>query len=219
MFLSTPAKIFHAILLLPIVFAGCARQPNSETPVVTFASEAKSEIPFPVREPEVFQARIVVRTGEVERSTLVARSGSSRRIDFDIETENHRAVLITDKEYVLSFKRKTVEERPLTSDASAAYEPLAATILNLRDYPSFEEVRREGRVIEYRATINESSDSEVSIFFDGSIGMPVRQEFYSIEGDKRTLRYSVELLNFTTDVDPGVFEVPAGFKSVARRKN
>ncbi len=212
MFLSTPAKIFHVICFSSIIFAGCSLWRSSENSTAGFASEPKSEHPFSAREPEVFQAELVVRTGEVERRTLIARNGGMRRTDIDVGTDNHRAVLVTDKEYLLYFKRKTFEEHTLSSNAAAVYEPLTAHMINARDYSSFREVKRDGSVIEFSARVNGSENSEVLIYFDEKIGMAVKQEFYSIEGDNRTLQYAVELKDFRTDVDPELFKIPGNFR-------
>jgi hypothetical protein len=81
----------------------------------------------------------------------------------------------------------------------------------VRDLTEYDEVGREGSIVRYSATVNESTLSEVLIFFDEAIGLPVRQEFYSIEGETRDLRYTVELRNFATQVDPAVFAIPADF--------
>lgn len=219
MFLSTPAKIFYAICVSSIVFAGCSLWRSSEDSTAGFTAEPKSEYPFAAREPEVFQAELVVRTGEVERRTFIARNGGMRRTDIDVGTDNHRAVLITDKEYLLYFKRMIFEERALSSNAAAVYEPLTAHMLNTRDYSSFREVKRDGSVVEFSARVNGSENSEVLIFFDENIGMTVKQEYYSIEGDKRTLQYAVELRDFRTAVDPEIFKVPQNFRRQGRTVN
>jgi hypothetical protein len=218
MFLSTPAKIFHAAWLLSIVLAGCNLWRSNENSAVTFASEPKSEYPFSTREPDPFQAEIVIRTGENERRISIARSGNMRRMDFDPESDNHHAVLMTDKEYLLFFKRKVVEEHALATNATELYEPLTAPILNLRDYASFNEINRDGSVVEFSARLNDSANSEVLIFFDEAIGLPVKQEFYRIEGDERTLQYSVELRDFRREVDGAMFQIPSGFRRVGQGK-
>ncbi len=212
MFLSTPVKILHAVCCLSILFAGCGVWRGNENSTVTFAPQPKSEYPFVALEPEIFQTELVIRTGETERRLVIARNGEMRRVEFDVGTDNHRAVLVTDKEYLLFFKRKVYEERAMTSDADAIFEPLTAPLLSLRDYADFVEIKRVDSVVEYSARINESPNSEVRIFFDDNVGLPVRQEFYSIEGDQRSLQYSVEFQNFRKTVDDGIFQVPAGFK-------
>jgi hypothetical protein len=218
MFLSTPAKIFPAICVLSIAFAGCSLWQSNENSAATFASETKSEYPFVAREPEVFQAEIVVRTGETQRRTFIARDGQKRRMDLDMGTDDHRAVVITDKEYLLYFKRKVLEEHDLSSNAAEHYEPLTAQIMNLRDYARFEEIGRDGSIVQFRARVNASTNSEVLVFFDQSIGMTVRQEFYSIDGAQRSLQYSVELKNFRPEAEPELFAIPPDFRRQARNK-
>jgi outer membrane lipoprotein-sorting protein len=216
MFLSNPAKIFHALCCLSMLFAGCTLWRGNENSAVTFASQPKSEYPFAAREPEVFHAELVVQTGETERRMFIARSGEKRRIDYDVGTESQHGVIIADKEYLLFFKRKVFEERSMSSNAADSYDPLSAQMLGTRDYASFDEVGRSGPVVQFNARINGSSNSETIIFFDEAIGLPVKQEFYSIEGEERKLLYSCQLRNFSTTVDPATFEVPAGFKKVIR---
>jgi len=215
MFLSTPAKIFRLVLFFSMVFAGCSLWRSSEEPQVTSASQPKGDFPFPVREPEIFQAEIVVRTGENERRMFIARSGDRRRIDYDVGTDDRHGILTTDKDYLLSFKRMTYTERAVASGGPPQFEPLATNLLNLRDYSSFDDVGRDGNVVEYKVRINDSDASDISIFFDESIGLPVRQEFYSIEGDERKLQYSVELRDFRREVDESTFQIPPGFRRVS----
>ena len=50
------------------------------------------------------------------------------------------------------------------------------------------------------------------IYFDEAIELPVKQEFFSIDGETRTLKYSMELRDFQTSVDPSVFQIPVGFR-------
>src|SRR6478672_7247051 len=119
MFLSNPVKIFHAAWPLLIVFAGCNLWRSDPNPTTTLASAPATEFPFSVREPEVFHAEIVIRTGEDERHILIARNGNRRRVDYDAGTDHQRSVIVTDKEYLLTFKRKEFTERPLASDLAS----------------------------------------------------------------------------------------------------
>ena len=196
MFLSNPVKIFHVVCFLSLIFPGCGVWRAKDNSEVTFASQPKSKFPFTTREPDVFQTEILVRAGETERRMFVARSGEKRRIDYDVGTDSHRAVLIADKEYLLYFKRKVYIERPISSDAAAQYEPLTAHLLNTREHSDFEEIGRQGSVVEFRAHIGENTVSDVAIFFDEAIGLPVKEEFYSTQGDQRTRQYSMELQGF-----------------------
>ena len=211
MFLSTPVKIFGAALLLPLIFAGCSFWRSADDTSLA-APPKKSEFPFSTHEPDTFQTEVVIRTGEIERRITIARDGEKRRIDYDVDTDAHRAVIVSDKEYAIDFKRKQISERELSGSGTLRKE--VAGFLNVRDYADFEEVGQQGSIREYHGRINESDASEVSVFFDESIGLPVRQEFYSVNGDERKLQYSVELRDFRREVDPSVFIVPTGFKKV-----
>jgi len=217
MFLSNPVKIFHAAWPLLIVFVGCSLWRTDPNPT-TLASSATTDFPFSISEPEVFQTEIVIRTGENERHIFMARNLNARRIDYDVGTDHQRAVLITDKEYLLTFKRKEYSERPLTSELSSVDSTLTGQLVNARDYSDFEEVGKDGSLIRYTAHVNDGTASEIMIFFDQSIGLPVKQEFYSIEGEARTLQYSFELRGFKTDVDDSVFLVDKEFRKVSSER-
>ena len=214
MFLSNPVKIFHASWLLSIVFAGCSLWRSDPSPTTTLASSPASDLPFSSVEPEIFQTEIVIRAGDDERHILVARNLNQRRIDYDVGTDHQRAVLITDKEYLVNFKRKEYTERPLTSDLSSIDSTLTGQLINARDYSDYDEVHRDGSVIQYRVRVNDGSASEIMVFYDQSIGLPVKQEFYSIDGEARTLQYSFELRDFKTDVDASVFQIGREFRKV-----
>ena len=209
--LSTPVKICVAALCLSTIFAGCSFWRSNENTAPFVASQPRIELPFPTREPDVFQTDVVVRTGDVERRITLARDGSKRRIDYDPDTDQHRAILITDKQYVIDFKTKKLTERDLSAVGGAQSE-LLSHLLHVRDFTEFDEVSREGSVVQFRGIINESNASEAVIFVDESIGLPVKQELYSLEGGRRVLRYTVELRNFKKEVDAGVFEVPDGLR-------
>jgi len=212
MFLSTPVKIFCCFCCLTSIFSGCDFGRNSDNSQLTFASSAKPEVPFTVHEPEVFQADLVIRAGEGERRIFIARDHQMQRTDYDVGTDDHRAVIVADKLYLIDFKRNSYTERSVTSDLASLYEPLTAQLMNLRDYSVFEETGRQGSIIEYRVRTNGSTVSETSIFFDESIGMPIKHEIYAINGAERELEYSAELQNFETAVEQSTFEIPKGFK-------
>lgn len=217
MLLSTPSKIGHATVILSLFFVGCGLWNRNETPTSTAVAPPRSEVPFATREPDVYRAEMVIRSGDLERRILIARDGGRRRIDYDVGRDDHRAVLSTDRQYVLFFKRKTYMENSAGPANSPSMDlQLAGHLLNGRDYTDFEELGREGSIVRYRARVNESDASEIMIWVDEAIGLPVKQEFYSLNAGQQTLRYSVELRDFSPTVDPSVFQLPAGFRQEAR---
>ena len=118
---------------------------------MSYAAETKSEFPFATREPDVFQTQILIKSGGVERRVSLARDQDKRRIDYDVGTDDHRAVIVSDTRYLLFFKRKAYSEQLLSAlNAPAEYETLTSGMLTRRDYSQFEEVSRDGSVIQYR---------------------------------------------------------------------
>jgi outer membrane lipoprotein-sorting protein len=217
MFLSTPVKIFHVILIFPLIFTGCGGSGGNENTAMRFGTPELKEFPFSSREPDVFQTEMVIVTGGIERRIFIARNGSKRRIDYDVGTDNQRAIITTDRQYILNFKRSVYTERELSSSLGDLYEPSVAHVLNLREYDEFREADRDGSIVQYQAKPNESEVSEATIYFDESIGMPVKIEFYGLENDERKLEYSVELRDFRNTVDDAVFNIPNGFKKSVGR--
>lgn len=219
MLLSNPARILYATSFLSLFFAGCGLWQDNDNSPPKIVRQLRKELPFSTREPEVFTAEIVLRAGETERLMSIARDGEKRRIDYDRGTDSHRSVLISDKEYLIYFKRGAYSESDIVSstESAAGGDPLSH-LLDLRDYTEFEEMGREGSIVRFRARVNDSLSSDVMIFYDEAIALPVKQEFYAIDGETRTLQYSVEIKGFTTAVDPAVFQVPAGFRLERSRR-
>lgn len=218
MFLSNPAKFFLASILLLFVLAGCRLWQNNQNTGVPPIAETKDEFPFSTKEPEIFQAEIIVTSGETERKTFIARNGERRRIDYNFGQENQHSVLQTDKEYVVSNRKKIYAEILPRSPLSANQAPqndLTSELLNRRDYAKFEKLGREGNLTRYRVRINESDASEILIYVDETIGIPVKQEFFSVNGEQKTLQYSVELKNFSLETGEELFAFPAGFRHVS----
>ncbi len=217
MFLSNPAKSFLACILLLFLVGGCGFLKTGENKPVPIVPETKSRIPFKTKEPETFQCEIDVTVGETVRSTLLARKGDLRRIDFDPGEKNQRTILQTDKEYLLSFDKKIYAEKatrtaPISADAQ--FSELTSELLNRGGRAEFEEIGREETVIKYKVSVEDNSN-EIIVYFDEAIGMVVRQEFFSGKGVDKTLQYLVAMTGFRTDVGDELFAIPAGFRKVS----
>ena len=218
MLLSNPAKSLLACILLLFPTAGCGLLPSASNSQAPLVPEIKSSLPFATREPENFQCDMVVTADGSTRRTMLARMGERRRTDFEAGEKQHRAVLSTDKEYLIAFDEKIYAERPPKAGAASSeqqFTDLTLDLLNRGERAEFEEIGRENSVIMYRVILGDAYSNEIIVHFDEAIGLPVKQEFFALNGDEKTLQYSVELLNFRTDVDEGLFVIPAGFRRVS----
>ena len=218
MFLSNPAKSLLACILLLFFTAGCGFLQTNENKPLPLVPETKSRFPFTTKEPENFQCEIVVNAGEVTRRTLLAKKGERRRVDFDPGEKNHRAVLQTDKEYLIALDQKIYAEKVAKSGsvpADAQFSELTSELLNRGERAEFEEIGREKSVVKYKVSFAGGEADEIIIYFDETISMTVKQEFFAVDGAEKTLQYSVEIVNFQTDVDEILFAIPAGFRKVS----
>ena len=84
--------------------------------------------------------------------------------------------------------------------------------LNQKTDAKFENLGDENGLTKYRATFEAS---ETLIFVDENFKLPVRQEFYSVEGENRILMYSTAIQNLKLKADESFFEVPKDFRKVS----
>ncbi len=178
------------------------------------ASETNNEVFFPTKEPENYQLEVVVKSDDEEQKTLVAKSGMRF---FSIS--NDIAILKIDatKSYLINFDKKIFAENLTT--ATTSNDPvetlqsfLTTELLNQKIDARFENLGDENGLTKYRASFGES---ESLIYVDENFKLPMRQEFYSINGEERTLMYSSEIQNLKLQADESFFEVPKDFRKVS----
>ncbi len=220
MFSSNLTKFFVPFVLIFLLFSACrfwqtgAGETSNKTPAV--AEDLKSEIPFASKEPEQFQAEIVVTANETERKTFVARNAANRRYDFKFGTKDQLTALQTDKNYLILPEKKIYAETEAgqtnAGDDWAAF--LTTEWLNQKTDANFEKLETAENLTKYRVRLGANGQSEILIFIDEKLGLPVRQEFYSTSGEQKILTYSVELKNLKLQTDENLFAVPTDFKKV-----
>lgn len=215
MFLSNPAISFLAGIFVLVSTAGCGFLQSDENTAAPVADGPKSRIPFKTKEPEAFQCEIVETAGEAVRRKQLAKKGIWRRIDFDLGEKHHRAVLETDKTYLIDFGRGVYAEKPATADAESRFSELTHELLNIGRLAEFDESGREGNIVRYLVRPADGDASEFVVHYDEAIGMPVKQEFFSLQNGERTLQSTVELINFRNEPDATLFSIPAGFQKVS----
>ena len=212
--------LFLAIGSSLVASCGVAQKSGEDTPAPTpfVSEELKSEIPFATKEPEVFQAEIVVSTDGLEtRKNKIARNAGKHRFDFNFGAKNQVSVLRIDKNYLISPDKKIYAE---ISDGENAFSPTISTdfltsrLLYEKTEASFERLETENNLTKYRVRFRTADFSESMIYIDETLGFPVRQEFYSISGEQKILRYAVELKNLKLEASDELFSIPKDFRRV-----
>jgi hypothetical protein len=233
---SNPAKLFSLVFFFSICFSACgfwsrAGENSNVANSGTFtAQEIPSEIPFSTREPENFQCEIVVSTfagGEKsERRTLTARSGARRLSIFAVGEAGEISLLQIDEARAFSiYPAKKVYTETFFNRASSASggeafgDFLTVARLNSKSSAAFESLGAENGLSKFRARLNDSDASEIVIYVDENLKIPVKQEFYSRAGEQKTLLYMVELKNFQLQADEKLFEPPSkDFRKVSKEE-
>ena len=214
---------FCSVFAFVLIFSTACRfwqktvgEKPSPTPFV--AEELVSEIPFSTKEPEIFQVEIVVTAGETENKMFVARRGALRRFDYNAGAKNQVSIVQSDKNYLIKPGKKIYTENAATgvSDAENWTDFLTTEWLNSKTDAKFFKLDAENNLSKYRVRFGDAEKSETIIFIDEAAGFPVRQEFYSLEGEQKILTMTVELKNLKLEAAEDLFVVPADFRKVSR---
>ncbi|MBA3334890.1 MAG: hypothetical protein WKF90_02350 [Pyrinomonadaceae bacterium] len=231
MFSSNKFKINFVVILFALLCNACGfwrsadNQNSSTAPTPSGAAEVKSEIPFSTKEPDIYQADIIVTTGVLEEKMFTARNGNYRRYDFT-SANNSLISLIQnaggDKRLV-NYQKKIYTEDKLSENfivappAESWNEFLTADLLNQKKNVSFEKIDTENNLTKYRIVSNETNAaaSETTISIDEELGFPVKSDFYAIEGGEKILKFSVEMKNIKLQIEDKVFQIPEGYQKVS----
>jgi hypothetical protein len=212
--LSNPARSMLILFVPVLFFFGCSSGTEDSNKRIPLVADAKPVVPFLTTEPERFQAEIVVKTGDIEQKYRIVRDGVRRRIDYGVDQPEARSTLITDREYLIDYKRKIFAAVPENASAVETDDEMVLHLLNHCDHTDFVDLGMENGLKKYQAKLNDSAGSEVFLYIDPATNLPMKQEFFSVDGDARELLYSVELLNVTLEPDATLFELPNGFREV-----
>ncbi len=214
--LSNPAKIFIGIFVLMFQLQGCGSATSDQNTPEPQIDEPVSTLPFATKEPDTYQATFVMRAGGVETLTFVARKGANRRTDHRVGTEGQMNVIETDRTYrILPGNRVyTQQEFGQGLPPDRPFAGFTDQLLNGRLGASFEETGTQDSLTVFRVTFEDSPGSEARIYVSKELGMPIKQEFYTVNGEQRTLFAVVELRDLVTSVDDGIFRVPEEFRRV-----
>lgn len=188
-------------------------------------AENSTNIPFSTKEPEIFQAEIIVTSfadnNKIEQRYFIAKNGEKSLQKFYAGSEDERSVLRTGgrKKFLINHKLKNYREISIEkSDAfsdDSLIKDLTSKLLNEKAAADFENLGTENNLTKYRVNYEDAKNSEVLIFIDENIKLPVKQEFYSTSADgKKNLTYSVEIKNFKPQADENFFELPKDYRRI-----
>ncbi len=202
------------------VVSGCGwfsdKQPLSED----IKQDAKPEIPFSVKEPEKYSAKVVVKTHangkELISDYFVARDKNNRLEKFSVGKDGEFWILVTGSKasYRLFPEKKQYEglkNSTLSQTKNSLEETMTSRWLNSEKPVSFLDLGRENGLRKYQAKIEDSKNTEIMIFLDEKLQYPVKQEIWSVKGDKRALAFSMELRDISLDPDPSQFVIPRDY--------
>jgi hypothetical protein len=235
---------------LPILNAACKSQglgnnTGGGNPANGNSSGATGEVyatpPFQTKEPEHYQARMVIRLradDDLESSdTFIMRDGERRREDY----EPSPGVKVSDVQlpgahFLLLHNRKLYAE--VTGEANGSVpgpllnppEDFAPDLLinESRTEAHYEKLGVEelnGRsVTKYRVSVTNSEKEDQStqvdqlIWIDERLGMPVKSETTTKNAGSSTTTYTMEMLDIKEEADQSVFAVPQDYKRVAMKE-
>lgn len=214
MFLSNPRKALHLLIAFAAVSAACGSSQPAANRAVNAVFHSQPDIPFPLREPDVYQTDIILTAQGKEERSFYARKGDRSRLDTFVDGVAAKSELRNGSLFFIDHSTKTVQETTSLPDAPTpgiAADP-ARRFYTGRDRFTFEETGREGTVVKYRA-FNDTSAGDIVIYFDTAAGLITRQEFLGPDG-KADFVY--ELRNLKMEVDDSIFELPAGYKKLQK---
>ena len=236
-----PIKV-GIILISLVLCGGCrrdsAREISANTDAVPSANPAPTP-PYSTKEPATYQARMVITTelppeiaavagsGATSRETLIARDGNKRRSDFGPSgsTPGAYSLNLPDGDFVvmpskgLYAKIKTAGEPVnVASDLGLSPQRLMSEDTSSLAYELIGKEQVDGRSLtRYKVTSRTARNgavTESTVWVDEALGMPVKVETCSGQTAENRSRFTVELRDVSLSVDPGLFEIPAGYKEV-----
>ena len=215
MVLSNLRRTFLLFALIVPVLQACGGQQTNTNKDFPSIDGERSSFPFQTKEPLIYSGEIVQTSGSVTTVYFVARNGDKSRIDFDRGGVNQLSKVRNDRDLVVLFRTKTYYELPSGTGEVASLNPadtLTRGFLGGIELAKFEKLETLNGQTKYRVNYTPGSKSETLIYFDEAFKMPVRQEFFAVEGEKRTIMFSVEFKDLKLEADDSLFAIPDGFK-------
>lgn len=75
----------------------------------------------------------------------------------------------------------------------------------------FEKISTEAGITKFQVKYSKDTTSEVFIYIDDANGMPVKQEFFAVEGEVKRNVMTVEVRDLKLEAADDLFAIPSGF--------
>ena len=215
MFLSNLRQTFLLLATIAPIIQACGSSPTNSNRDFRSIETHINAFPFSVEELPVYSGELVQTSGGETMVFFVARNGDKTRLDFDAASENRVSHIQSDSRFVISHKTKTYYELSAASgglSSTLPVEPLIRGFLGAIEPSKFEKIGVENGRTKYRVDYMPGKRSENYIYFDEAVRMPVRQELFTLDGDQRTMVFSVEFRDLKLAADESLFAVPTGFR-------
>ncbi|MDQ3748377.1 MAG: hypothetical protein M3367_05060, partial [Acidobacteriota bacterium] len=166
---------------------------------------------------------VITTKDNFEDKTFVAKNGANRFIAFDFQGKTEFALLQlgANQSFLIAPSQKIfAENQPETVGAKNEIlnDLLTAGWSNQKADAKFERLGAENNFVKYLVNLDETKKSEIIITVDEKIGLPVRQEFYSISNEQKTLTLTMEMKNFSLQTEAKFFEVPKDYKKISLKE-
>ncbi|HYO91516.1 MAG TPA: hypothetical protein VEQ40_07765 [Pyrinomonadaceae bacterium] len=244
-----PALVYLLLLTLALFGASCKRSgtdgnanTNSAAGSTSVAEETSTTPPFSTKEPERYQATMVITSSLGEQSNIpgmaglttkqmmVARDGDKRRVDLELfpgakvaylQTAAGRYMLVPDKKVYAEFNPGGASDPSKNLSSGFSPDELLNQSSGGARYEKLGAENVNGRsTVKYRVTVTgktgeaKSATTESLIWIDESLGMPVKSETTLGGGGNANSKYSMELRDLKQEVDQSVFELPTDYRKI-----
>lgn len=204
-----------AVLTLAAAIVSCSRGPV-ESPERPAIGPNSTRIPFPAREPEVFQAEIVITANDSVRVARIARSGAKRLTEIDAGLPSRMLLFSNGRQMLFLPEVGNCADVPVGSafsdDESTGF--LTTRWLSERADTEFEKLETRDGLVVYRARFGEDGLSEATLAVDEALGLVMKQEFVSVFDGIRQTTMTVEVRGFKPTADEALFELPADCRKI-----
>lgn len=208
------------------------------------ASNEGFQPPFSSKEPEKYQAKIVFafkwnesNIESIEQTAFVARDGLIRRFDFEsgdgkrrlsrLETADGKRFLLAPQRKIYAQISEAASENFVESAAGEEYS-LSHLLFIKPPQARFQKIGAEdvgGKqltkyLVDFGAVRgSENARTETAVWIDENINLPVKTEIAAIVDQKPGGAKSVvELRDFKSEPDAGIFNIPADFRRVSAKE-